>query len=101
MTTVKVKRREAANREQVRKEEVRKLAAEIRKRDEARRLAAYNPSARVALPKTGKTLADDLAVPRTRAKYAVHKLHTQGGNSLVTAEKKAGKTTLCLNLTKP
>ncbi len=41
---------------------------------------------------------DDLAERREQAKYAVADLHPSGGNSLLVAEKKAGKTTLALNL---
>ena len=55
--------------------------------------AASPPAARET-----QTLVDDLAERREQAKYAVADLHPSGGNSLLVAEKKAGKTTLALNL---
>src|SRR4051794_29897526 len=67
--------------------------------DEARRrFAATRAGGRFAFPTAGRTLADDLATPPREQKYAVDRLHSSGGNTLLVAQYKAGKTTLLLNL---
>ena len=50
------------------------------------------------LPRPGKTLKADLARKRRRTRFTIDRLHPSGGNTLLVAEKKAGKTTLALNL---
>ncbi|MFY9265629.1 MAG: AAA family ATPase [Solirubrobacterales bacterium] len=49
-------------------------------------------------PEIGETLTDDLAEPVRERKYTIDRLHPAGGNSLLVAQFKAGKTTLLLNL---
>lgn len=72
---------------------------QLRIRQEAqRRLAAETE--RFAFPKPGSSLVDDLAVPPPEHKYVVKDLHLAGGNTLLIAQYKAGKTTLGINLLK-
>lgn len=71
---------------------------DLKVHEEARRRLAAGRTGELALPEPGQTLVDDLDEPREAAKYAVADLHPTGGNSLLVAEKKAGKTTLALNL---
>ena len=70
-------------------------------REQARRRVASKLAAvSFTLPAPGRTLADDLAEPRAKQKFAIDRLHPAGGNSLLVAQYKAGKTTLALNLSK-
>jgi hypothetical protein len=67
--------------------------------DDARRLlASARESDRFVLPSAGSTLADDLAVEASPVRWRVEQLHSSGGNTLLVAQHKAGKTTLALNL---
>lgn len=63
-----------------------------------RRVESKRAGARFEFPAAGRTLADDLAEPRAHQKYTVADLHTTGGNTLLVAQLKTGKTTLALNL---
>lgn len=65
-----------------------------------RRIAAEVAGEGYTLPASGRTLADDLAMPPRERKYTIDQLHTAGGNSLLVAQFKTGKTTLQLNLMK-
>jgi hypothetical protein len=63
-----------------------------------RRIAAARAGSQYQFPAAGRTLEDDLAHPPVAQKYTVAELHTAGGNTLLVAQFKAGKTTLALNL---
>jgi RecA-family ATPase len=80
-------------------EEVIKRAKELIREEEARALVTSRRVAReVVLPRPGKTLKTDLARKRRLTRFTIDRLHPSGGNTLLVAEKKAGKTTLALNL---
>ena len=74
----------------------------IEVRDEAKgRVAAHRArSVEDLFPEPGKTLADDLANPPRERRFFVDQLHPDGGNSLLVAQYKTGKTTVLLNLAK-
>lgn len=78
----------------------RRVISQLAREEAARLLAEARAADAIALPAPGQTLMDDLAEPPSGPKYAVAELHPHGGNSLLVAEKKAGKTTLALNLTR-
>lgn len=72
-------------------------------REKHRRWAKQTVDAEVALaefiePPSAFTLADELAEPLEPLKYRVEDLHVQGGNVILSAVYKVGKTTLLLNL---
>jgi hypothetical protein len=78
------------------------LAAEARRQRihrEARRLLDADEFASTwREPPSRRTLTDELAEPDDPIRYRVDRLLTVGGNALLTAAFKAGKTTLCNNL---
>ncbi len=79
--------------------DVQKRMHRIRAENEARRrITSEYAGESYTLPAPGRTLADDLAVPPRKRKYTIDELHTVGGNSLLVAQYKTGKTTLLLNL---
>jgi AAA domain/RepB DNA-primase from phage plasmid len=78
-------------------------------RDAVRRILATNEARRIVsakgripfpLPSATRTLADDLAVPPQSNPFVIERLHPAGGNVLLTAGFKVGKTTLMMNLIK-
>jgi RecA-family ATPase len=81
------------------REEVIKRARDLIRDEEARALVTSRRVGRqVVLPRPGRTLKTDLARNRSRTRFTIDHLHPSGGNTLLVAEKKAGKTTLALNL---
>lgn len=80
---------------------VQMLLKQYRAQEQARellRLEKINDRTRFSPPLPGLTLADDLAEPREDEQMAIERLLPMGGNALLVAERKAGKTTLLLNL---
>lgn len=74
---------------------------ELRAREEAkRRFDAEQHASTWQRPVEYDTLADELALPRRPVTYRVEKLFPAGGNVTLTAQFKAGKTTLVNNLVK-
>jgi len=70
-----------------------------RLRRDARRLIDHEDAARAfRIPPSLPTLTDELAIPARPASYRVDKLIPTGGNVLLAAQFKAGKTTLVSNL---
>lgn len=82
--------REALVEQEVRKQEVREEARQ--------RVASKRAGELFRFPEPGRTLADDLDHPPVEQKYTVAELHTAGGNTLLVAQFKAGKTTVAINL---
>lgn len=80
--------------------EARVYGMRVRREAERRHRAEFAVETSFALPKPGRTLEDDLAVPRENRRYTVDKLHISGGNTVLVAQHKAGKTTLEMNLVK-
>jgi hypothetical protein len=71
----------------------------LRARDEAKRLYAAERAAQTFRePPSRRTLTDELLLPDEPVRYAVDKLLPVGGNALLTAQYKAGKTTCISNL---
>lgn len=67
--------------------------------DEARRaFARKRAGPPFELPEAGLTMADFLREERREQKYTIDQLHTAGGNTLLVASYKTGKTVLLLNL---
>lgn len=62
------------------------------KHDEKKADAEFIP------PDSGGTLAEMLAKPQEPLQYTIKELHPRGGNGLIAAQYKVGKTTLILNL---
>ena len=81
---------------------VAKELRQIEVRTEARRRQAAKAQPDIAslLPPAGRTLADELAEAPEEVAFAIDRLHPAGGNALLVAQYKAGKTTLLLNLVK-
>ena len=78
---------------------VREAVEQLEVRERARReYAAQQAGPGFTFPAAGLTLADFLAEPRSKAKYTIEQLHTAGGNTLLVAQYKTGKTTLLANL---
>lgn len=79
-----------------------RLAQEVEKqrvREKARRILARERAGRpFELPDIGLTMADFLREERPEQKYTIDQLHTTGGNTLLVASYKTGKTILLLNL---
>jgi hypothetical protein len=74
-------------------------ASKIEAREEARRrIAAKRADDAFTFPEPGRTLVDDLAHPPRSRKFTIDHLHPAGGNTLLVAQFKTGKTTLLLNL---
>ncbi len=76
---------------------VREAERRMRVQEEARRRVNAVPR-RVVLHAVGETLVDALAAPTEVEEWAVEGLLTRGGNALLAALMKAGKTTLAQNL---
>lgn len=78
------------------------IAAEARRQRvsrEARRMVDADEFATTwREPPSRQTLADELAEPDDPTRYRVGSLLTMGGNAVLTAAFKAGKTTMCNNL---
>jgi hypothetical protein len=75
----------------------------IRARSEAQRIHAAEQAQaahRFKFPRAGRTLAHDLRVPPRKQRYTIDGLHPIGGNTVLTAAYKVGKTTLMGNLVK-
>jgi hypothetical protein len=70
----------------------------LRVEREARLLLQAENARDVELPPHGHTLADDLAEPDEHPVYVIEDLQTYGGNAVLIAEKKTGKTTLAMNV---
>jgi hypothetical protein len=77
--------------------EVQEAERRMRVQDEARRRVRAVPR-RVPLHDVGQTLVDALAAPQETEEWAVRDLLTRGGNAVLAALMKAGKTTLAHNL---
>ncbi len=74
---------------------------ELRVLDRARQLlAAEKMAAQWREPPSVPTLIEELALPREPVRYAIADLLPLGGNALLTAQYKTGKTTLLNNLVK-
>ena len=67
-------------------------------REARHRLASQLAGETFVFPKPGRTLADDLAHPPRDRKFIVDELHLAGGDTLLVAQYKTGKTTLVMNL---
>jgi hypothetical protein len=65
-----------------------------------RRLAAKLAGGGFVFPEVGRTLADDLATEARERAYVIDELQIAGGNALLVAQYKVGKTTLLMNLLK-
>lgn len=73
--------------------------ARLEVRERARQLVGDKRAAEeFTRPPSRRTVADELAVEEPPLPYTIEQLHPEGGNSLLTAQYKAGKTTLALNL---
>jgi RecA-family ATPase len=79
-------------------EEVAKLVHSLDIRDEAYRRRRRRDVKFVELPQD--TLKDALKRPRDPTAFTVHSLFPTGGNTLFLAQRKAGKTTVSMNLVK-
>lgn len=79
-------------------EEVAKLVHHMDVRDEAHRRRRQRDIKLVELPQD--SLKSDLKRPREPTTFMVHGLHPTGGNTLFIAQRKAGKTTVSMNLVK-
>jgi RecA-family ATPase len=79
---------------------VAKRVRELRVNQEANLQIGARDGLRFSLPKAGRTLADDLDTPPRESPFSIDGLHPAGGNSLLIAQYKTGKTTLLLNLMK-
>lgn len=77
-------------RKAVRQEHVRQYARDTVRQERA--------AAELRLPDAPLTLADDLAIEEPPLDWTVDSLHPDGGNTLIAAPAKAGKTTLMANL---
>ncbi len=78
---------------------VEKEARKLRVREDARRLVrAEEAGEHVALPDRGWSLADELALPEEAITHRIEGLQPSGGNVLLVASLKSGKTVLTLNL---
>lgn len=78
---------------------VNEIVQNLALRQEAqRRFLAAQPGDGYQFPRPGRTLAHDLAQPRQEVRYTIAGIHPSGGNSVLVAQYKAGKTTLLLNL---
>lgn len=78
---------------------VRKELAILRARDEAKRLfAAEKAAAQFRVPPNRPTLAEELLIPSKPVQYRIDRLLPIGGNVLLPAQYKAGKTTTVNNL---
>jgi len=79
--------------------EVLREVARLEVRERARQLVGDKRAAEeFTRPPSRRTVADELAVEEPPLPYTVEQLHPEGGNSLLTAQYKAGKTTLALNI---
>jgi RecA-family ATPase len=79
-------------------QDVRAEVKRILVREEARRVIDADRAGAIELPKLGHTLADALAERYEPPGYTVARLHRAEANTVLIAQYKAGKTTLCLNL---
>lgn len=79
-------------------EEVAKLVAQMDIREEAHRRRRQRDIKLVQLPED--SLKSDLKRPREPTTFSVHSLHPKSGNTLFIAQRKAGKTTVAMNLVK-
>jgi hypothetical protein len=79
-------------------EDVLKRLRDLEVRDEAWRRFRQRDAQQVEL--TEDTLRDALERPREPLTFTVNGLHPQGGNTLFIAQRKAGKTTIAMNLVK-
>ena len=78
---------------------VEKEAERLRVRREAAQLVDQESAARdFVIPPSTATLADELKVKDPPLTYTVDELHPRGGNTLLGAQFKAGKTTMLANL---
>lgn len=79
------------------------LAKELKRqrdRDRARQILAAERAPRLVFPSLGSTLRDELAEPDEEEVYAIEGLAPEGGNVLIPALRKTGKTILVMNLAK-
>jgi RecA-family ATPase len=108
MADSQAKRRLRAEQRRERDQDERKFEEEVEKRVRGlavaeaagRRFAAEQDGDRFSFPEGGRTLSDDLAVPPREVQWSIEDLHPAGGNTLLVAQLKTGKTTLLLNLVK-
>ena len=77
--------------------EVQREAHRLEVREEARRRVQARDTD-VEFPPAGATLADDLATPRQEHDFRIAQLLPTGGNGLLSAQHKSGKTTIIVNL---
>lgn len=77
--------------------EVLRYAHQIKARNAAKAMVEAEANAQVALPPV-HNLADFLAIPDEDTAYRIHELLPSGAHAIITAQYKAGKTTLLGNL---
>lgn len=77
-------------------EEIAQLVHQLDVREEARRRRRQRDVKLVEFAQG--TLEDDLRMPREPVTFTVSTLHPSGGNTLFIAQRKAGKTTVAMNL---
>jgi len=81
-------------------ERIAKKIQEIDVLEEARLRRSARDVVRLDLPPVGLSLADAMAAALEHTEYSIDELHPAGGNSLLVASYKTGKTVLTINLVK-